>query len=253
MTSTSSNSPRVPLRTCVGCGEQAPASTLVRLVLADASNGADAARAMDVVVDAAGGSFGRGAHVHGQPACLAKAERGLSRNFKRAMRAPQGALAEAIVAALARRAESFVGSAHRLRRIEVGADAVKSRLSDPELSPPALVVVACDAGSVGNTHEVMAAIAAGRAVAWSNRAHLGALLGRNEVAIFAMTDDRLASAFADAIRTMSLLSSVTGPVPVTVTAEKAASPPSAPSARAHLTEPESQQWKGEACKSPEVR
>lgn len=246
MTTQSTNPPRVPLRTCVGCGERAPAGDLVRLVLSEVPSDA-----MDVVVDAAGGSFGRGAHVHAQPACLAKAERGLSRNFKRAMRAPQAALASAIVAALTRRAESFIGSAHRLRRVEVGADAVKALLSSliatplegeatsPASPPPALVVVACDAGSVASTHEVLAAIAAGRAVAWSTRAQLGALLGRNEVAIFAMTDDRLASAFADAIHTMSVLT------PATIV--------TAPSARAHVPETESRQWKGEACKSPEVR
>ncbi len=243
MTSSSTNSPRVPLRTCVGCSERAPAGDLVRLVLSELSELSEVAPggidAMDVVVDAAGGSFGRGAHVHATPACLGKAERGLSRNFKRAMRAPQAALASAIVSALTRRAESFVGSAHRLRRVEVGADAVKTRLSELEGSPPALVVVACDAGSVASSHEVQAAVAAGRAVAWSTRARLGALLGRNEVAIFAMTDGRLASAFADAIHTMSILT------PATID--------TAPSARAHVPETESRQWKGEECKSPEVR
>lgn len=203
---------------------------------------------MDVVVDSSGGSFGRGAHVHPTSACVAKAERGLSRNFKRSVRAPASDLAQAIVAALSRRAEGLLGTAHRLRRVEVGADAVKALL---HTGATPLLVVACDAGSVAQSHEVAAMVAKGRVVAWSSRAGLGVHLGRSEVAIFALTDDRLAAAFADAIHTMSVLS----PSPFASVSEVTEEPTAAlaPSARAHLPEAESQQWKGEACKSPEVR
>jgi len=273
------------MRTCVGCGEEAAAAAQVRLVLAvqgagsgpatgagsatgtgtgdaatspDAAAGASQEVAMDVVVDASGGSFGRGAHVHPRPACVAKAERGLARSFKRAVRAPAAALSAAIVDATARRAESLLVTANRMRRIEIGADAVLAKLAEGGAH---LLVVATDAGSVATSHEVAAMVAKGRAVAWSSRAQLGALLGRGEVAIFAMTDDRLAAAFADAIHTMSVLSpsrsagfatSGVSPGFVTVTEEPMQSV-LAPSARAHLTEAEPQQWKGEACKSPEVR
>lgn len=238
------------MRTCVGCGEQAAASELVRLVLAVEGSSPAESTPMDVVVDASGGSFGRGAHVHPQPGCLGKAERGLCRSFKRAIEAPAAELSAAIVAALVRRAESLLGSAHRMRRLEIGADAVLARLH--ETGTAQLLVVACDAGSVANSHEVAAMVAKGRVVAWSSRARLGALLGRSEVAIFAMTDDRLAAAFADAIHTMSVLSPSSKPVTATVTEEPTPSV-LAPSARAHLPEGEPQQWKGEACKSPEVR
>lgn len=233
----SARAPRAPARTCVGCGKEAAAPQLVRLV--NAGDGS-------VVVDASGGAFGRGAHVHPTPTCLAKAERGLSRSFKCAIRAPQAELQAAIVAALARRAEGLLATAHRLHRLEVGADAVKALL---QTGATPLVVVACDAGSVAQSHEVAALVAKGRVVAWSSRAQLGAALGRSEVALFALKDDRLATAFADAIHTMSVLS----PSVPLVRVPEEPSPALAPSARAHLPGESPQQWKGEACKSPEVR
>ena len=59
------------MRTCVGCGErveiprsESPSSVLVRLVLGPGG---------EVAVDAAGGGFGRGAHVHPRPGCVEKA------------------------------------------------------------------------------------------------------------------------------------------------------------------------------------
>lgn len=68
----------VPVRTCVGCRDRAPASTLLRIVaVADA----------DVVrlrVDPRHRLPGRGAYLHVDPACLAKAER--RRAFGRALR-----------------------------------------------------------------------------------------------------------------------------------------------------------------------
>src|SRR5579863_4130023 len=62
-----------PTRTCVGCGLHDDAAAMVRLVVAED----------EVAFDLAGGSFGRGAHVHARPDCLAKAPRGLSRALRR--------------------------------------------------------------------------------------------------------------------------------------------------------------------------
>jgi len=67
-----------PTRTCVGCGERASATRgedgLIRLILGPGG---------EIAVDARGGGFGRGAHVHARPECLRRAvERGLSRSAK---------------------------------------------------------------------------------------------------------------------------------------------------------------------------
>ena len=65
-------------RTCVGCGERVPVDRardeMVRLVLLPAQHG------MEVAVDLAGHSSGRGAWVHGRTQCLERAAaRGLAR------------------------------------------------------------------------------------------------------------------------------------------------------------------------------
>ena len=68
----------VPVRTCVGCRSRAPASTLLRVVaVADAG-------VVRLMVDPRHRLPGRGAYLHVDPACLAKAER--RRAFSRALR-----------------------------------------------------------------------------------------------------------------------------------------------------------------------
>ncbi len=66
------------MRTCVGCRNRAPASTLLRVV-ASVDAGVNA-----LVVDPRHRLPGRGAYLHVDPACLAKAER--RRAFVRALR-----------------------------------------------------------------------------------------------------------------------------------------------------------------------
>lgn len=66
------------MRTCVGCRERAPASTLLR-VIAVSSAGPPS-----LAVDPRHRLPGRGAYLHVDPACLAKAER--RRAFTRALR-----------------------------------------------------------------------------------------------------------------------------------------------------------------------
>lgn len=206
---------------------------MVRVVLAEGEGDA-AAR---VVVDAAGGNFGRGAHVHPTLECVAKAERGLSRSFRRPVSAPQAELAGEVSVALRRRAEALLVTAHRTRKIELGADGVKRMLRE-QPKRAALVVVAGDAGSVALSDEVRDAVAAGRAIAWTSRSELGALLGRTEVALVAITDERIASAFAVAARMMFQLLPGTG----------AHHTPGANSPDASVDGEG-----GDACRSPEVR
>lgn len=218
------------VRTCVGCAQATTPDAMVRLVLVPGA----AAGGMNVVVDAAGGAFGRGAYLHPTQNCLEKAARGLARSFRAPVHAPADELREAMRAALARRAVGLLGTALRLRKLEIGAEAA---LAAPTQS---LLVVATDAGSIAQSREVAAAVAAGRAVAWSTRKELGELLGREEVALAALTDSRIAAAFASATRTMMGLTSVPRG---TQTPPQPAKPDWGPTP-AH---------EGDACKSLEVR
>src|SRR5580704_9250075 len=92
-----------PERTCVGCGLRDAASAMVRLVVAED----------EVVFDLAGSAFGRGAHLHARPDCIAKAPRGLARTFKRAPRVGARELALRLAAACDRRAAGLILAARR--------------------------------------------------------------------------------------------------------------------------------------------
>jgi predicted RNA-binding protein YlxR (DUF448 family) len=65
-----------PVRTCVGCRERAPKTTLLRVVVVDGQ----------LVVDPAGRLPGRGAYVHPDPRCVDLAEK--RRALPRALRVP---------------------------------------------------------------------------------------------------------------------------------------------------------------------
>jgi predicted RNA-binding protein YlxR (DUF448 family) len=163
---------RAPERTCVGCGLRDDAAAMVRLVVADD----------EVAFDLAGGSFGRGAHVHARPECLAKAPRGLSRSFKREVRVTPAVLAERLGAACDRRMTGLMLAARRTGAVVVGADAAL----DAVRQGAPLAVVAVDAGAIAGTTEVQRAAAEGRAIAWKTKGELGGLLGDEAVAICAV-------------------------------------------------------------------
>ncbi|HEX3345779.1 MAG TPA: DUF448 domain-containing protein [Polyangiaceae bacterium] len=172
-----------PERTCVGCGLRDAASAMVRLVVADD----------EVVFDLAGGAFGRGAHLHPRPECIAKAPRGLARTFKRDMTHVAGGtaadLAARLTAACDRRMSGLMMAARRTNALAVGADA---SLEAIRRGAP-LAVVAVDAGKIAQTLEVQGAVAEGRAIAWKAKHELGALLGEEAVAICAVRHAGIAS------------------------------------------------------------
>ncbi len=182
-------------RTCVGCGEKDAPSAFVRLVLAPAAS-KDASGS--VVVDAARGSFGRGAYVHPSPACAQKAARGgLARAFKTKIDVKGEELALEIAAALERRVEGLLLAAHRAREVALGTDAALEALAQ---GAPC-VVVATDAGSIAASAEVTAAVTKGRAAGWGSKERLGALLGRgNDVALVAVTRAQIAEEILRACR-----------------------------------------------------
>src|SRR5262245_61782889 len=121
-------------RTCVGCRSVAEPAELVRLVV-----GPDG----EVVVDLAGGSFGRGAWLHPRPECMQKAApAGLSRAFRGPVRLSAAELGEQFRAAAARRAQGLILAARRARKLEAGATVVAQAVTERRAE---LVLVATDA------------------------------------------------------------------------------------------------------------
>ncbi len=184
-----------PERTCVGCGKRAPADVLVRLVLAESPAGAGGPAR--VVPDAKGGSFGRGAHVHASASCLVQASRrGLSRAFRREVRADAAELATAIRQAFERRLAGLLSGGVRAGLVVAGADPVVEALREGRA---VLVVVSADAAAAASRSEVQRAVAEGRALVYGDRVRLAEAIGRSGdrtregVAIVAVCDPALAA------------------------------------------------------------
>jgi predicted RNA-binding protein YlxR (DUF448 family)/ribosomal protein L30E len=182
---------RASERTCIGCGGADAPKEMVRLVVSNEG---------EVGVDLAGGQFGRGAHVHASPRCIAAAPRGLSRSFKKPVAVTSQALASAIGAAAERRARGLLSSAARTQEVEIGADHAGQAW---ESGKAHLLVVARDAAAGASVGTVMRAVAAGAAVAWGTKAELGALVGKSEVAVLGVTSEPLAAALRTVVRTAS--------------------------------------------------
>jgi predicted RNA-binding protein YlxR (DUF448 family) len=198
-----------PVRSCVGCGERVDTAgnhALVRLIISPDG---------EVAVDARGGGFGRGAHVHPRPDCLQKAvERGLARSAKvktntlvtesgELLPLTREALAEAIRRSTDRRIEGLLLSAKRARKLAIGADAVRAAWGRGDAD---LIVVARDA-EVSDMNEVRQAVTEGCGVAWGDKLRLAEFVhgasrtGANRVGvgIVAISSRNLAAALLEAI------------------------------------------------------
>jgi uncharacterized protein len=79
---TTTESPHVPIRTCIGCRERAARSALLRVVIGSDASGQPAA-----CPDPRGTAPGRGAHLHPTTGCYDLAVR--RRAFSRALRAQE--------------------------------------------------------------------------------------------------------------------------------------------------------------------
>ncbi|MCL2449095.1 MAG: YlxR family protein [Polyangiaceae bacterium] len=175
-------------RTCVGCGvrDERSAQDLVRLVVLGG----------EVAFDLAGGAFGRGAHVHARPDCLARAPRGIARAFRRDPGLDARELGERLVRACDVRMTGLLLAARRVRAVAVGTDATFEAMRRAEADVEGgdlLVILATDAGSVATSVEVQRAVAAGRAIAWGTKNDLGALLDAQAVAICAVRHGAIAA------------------------------------------------------------
>ena len=178
-------------RTCVGCGRTDAPEEMIRLVVSPEG---------EVAVDLAEGHFGRGAHLHASPRCLAGAPRGLSRSFRRPIAITPAVLAATIVAAANRRTQGLIASAARSGRVQIGAEMAGQAYDSGKAY---LLVVARDAAAGASTGPVLRAVAAGEAVAWGSKEELGALVGKSEVAVLGVTSERLAVALRTVVRTAS--------------------------------------------------
>lgn len=174
-----------PVRTCAGCGEHDESIELVRVVMGPRSPEGKTLLAIDL----AGGGFGRGAHVHAQPNCLQKACRGgFSKVFKKQVEAVFEELAAQMIDSADRRICGLLQGAYRARLLAVGADAAAEALS----AGAPCVVVASDAGTVIERGPFANAVRGGDAIAWKTKTALGALFGRDEVAVCAIAHEKMA-------------------------------------------------------------
>lgn len=179
-------------RLCAGCGKRDLADNLVRVVLGPEG---------EVAVDLAGGRFGRGAHVHATTDCVAKAAKGgLSKAFKARVEAKAEDIGAQIAAGAARRIEGLLAGARRGKLAIAGGDVVREALRDGTAKK---VIVATDAAAAVKVTEIEEAIRLGNAIAFGNKAKLGAIFGRDEVAVIAVLDVGVAEAIGSA-RIMAL-------------------------------------------------
>jgi len=182
-------------RTCAGCrariaGAEMESSFRVVLGLSDLKG------RHDVAVDLAGGSFGRGAHVHASSACVAKAcAGGFSHAFRRPVVADAAQVGKQVADGADRRIEGLLLGARRAGLLGFGEDA--KRAAEGEVP---LVVVAKDAGSSALGGPLRQAVADGRVVAWRTKAELGHLFAREAVAIVAVRHAVVAREIRSAMR-----------------------------------------------------
>jgi predicted RNA-binding protein YlxR (DUF448 family)/ribosomal protein L30E len=176
-----------PVRTCIGCRSAAPRADLVRMVM-----GPDGT----VVFDLSGGAFGRGAWSHPSEVCLRRAAKVMRQGGSKLAADPafpEGTEFERIILALdeaaTRRARGLALSAYRAGHLALGGDAAAETYA---MGRARLVVVATDARAVKKENWLETAITGGLVVGWATKAELGALFGRDELAVFVVSDEGLA-------------------------------------------------------------
>jgi hypothetical protein len=186
-----------PVRTCVGCRGRDRREALVRFAVRTDPPG--------LAPDIRGQLGGRGVSVHPDGACIdAAVRRG---GFARAMRGPvpfdARQLCRMLADQYARRGEGLLLAAGRSRKIALGTDAVRESIRQREVS---LLVVAGDASNRREELVQAAEDLGSRCVVFGNRASLGRLFGRDEVAVLAVLDTRIAEELARAAARVSALS-----------------------------------------------
>ncbi len=170
-------------RTCAGCRDKADRDALLRFVVR--------AEAPRLVPDVRRRLPGRGVSVHPTRACIAKAlkQGGFARAIKGRPGVELDALCAMIVTQYDRRLEGLTSSAARQGRLAAGTDLARRALADGSAR---LLWIAEDAA--GRREELAAQASRDGVpvvVRW-DKAKLGALVGRAEVGVVAILDDRIA-------------------------------------------------------------
>jgi predicted RNA-binding protein YlxR (DUF448 family)/ribosomal protein L7Ae-like RNA K-turn-binding protein len=177
-------------RQCAGCAKRDFADDLVRVVLDPAGS--------TLAVDLADSRFGRGAHVHASKECVQKALRGgFAKVFKCKVEGTVEALGEQLVISADRRIEGLLAGAKRGKLAISGSDVVRAAYRE---GTAALVIVACDAAAAAKLPEIQEAVSQGKAIGWGNKQRLGAIFGRDEVAVCAVLHEGVAKAIGSARR-----------------------------------------------------
>ena len=139
--------------------------------------------------------------MHASKECAQKALRGgFAKVFKSKVEGTVESLAEQIVDAADRRIEGLLAGARRGKLAIAGADVVRAAYRE---GTAALIVVASDAAAAAKLPEIQDAVAQGKAIGWSNKQRLGAIFGRDEVAVCAVLHEGVAKAIGSA-RLMAL-------------------------------------------------
>jgi len=139
---------------------------------------------------------GRGAWVHPWPACIERAVRGgFARAFKQRVDTPEPAeLLEQLAGSIRLRLRETVSTAIRARQLAVGAEAVKEAMG---LGSARLILMAKDAGDATRKKFVTNAERKDLAVLDDlDGSTLGALTGRDFVAVLAVNEDARAQQIA---------------------------------------------------------
>jgi len=176
-----------PTRTCASCQKEDTPLALVRFVRADDGQ---------VYPDLKASRVGRGAWVHPRPECLKKLQQALSRSFKAEVKTTTLEGLNLLAQAARVRVRHLLGAARRESKLALGGTLVQEAW---ERGQAEILIVASDARAAAELSCVKQAIGAGRARVWGTKDGLGQLLGRPDVGVLAVLDERLAAALFEAI------------------------------------------------------
>ena len=186
-----------PVRTCVACRQKGERDDLVRWVAAEDGR---------VALDPRATRSGRGAWVHPTRACvtaMAKrhaSERSLKVDIQKDL--DPAALLAQLRAAMVQRITSLLVVSSRKRSLAIGTEAVAAAL---EKGRVCCIVVAKDAGETARALTEAPGRGGPAVLRYADKATLGALFDREEIALLALLDFRIAHEAASTIERLAAL------------------------------------------------
>ncbi len=182
-----------PSRTCVGCGQQACQSELLRCIHAPDGG---------LVVDLKSSALGRGAWVHPRPECIARAlTRGFARSFRANVQTDAEQFYTLLTDAATRRVGGLIQASRARGALLFGRDVVRENLARVQVA-----LLATDVSSLQREAFVTELGQRGKLMIWGDKQRFGQWLGRGDVAIVAITESGLANEVAKAVALLRLAS-----------------------------------------------